>query len=186
MIIELNKVVTIDYTLTDTAGEILDSSEGTEPLSYIHGAGNIIPGLEAALAGKKVGDALKVAVEPKDGYGEYDKSLLFPIPRENFGENQIEIGMEFQAETEYGLQILTVVKIEGDEITVDANHPLAGAVLNFDVKIVDIREATEEELEHGHLHFHDHDGCGCGCGCGDDCDEDCEDGCGCEDGHCDC
>lgn len=146
-------VALIEYTLTDDQGNVIDSSVGGEPLAYLHGAGNIIPGLEDALEGKKVGDSFKVAVAPAEGYGEKDEGLLQVVPRSMFrGVDQIEVGMQFHAQTDYGMQVITVAKVEGDNITVDGNHPLAGQNLNFDVKVVEVRAATAEELEHGHVH----------------------------------
>lgn len=146
-------VASIEYTLTDDQGNIIDSSAGGEPLAYLHGAGNIIPGLENALAGKKVGDTFKVSIAPAEGYGEKNDSLLQVVPREMFqGVEAIEVGMQFHAQTDYGMQVITVAAVEGANITVDGNHPLAGQTLNFDVKVVDVRAASAEELEHGHVH----------------------------------
>lgn len=146
-------VVSIEYTLTDDQGTVIDSSVGGEPLTYLHGAGNIIPGLEGALEGKKVGDSFKVSVTPTEGYGEKDDGLLQVVPRSMFqGVDQMEVGMQFHAQTDHGMQVITVAGVEGDNITVDGNHPLAGQNLNFDVKVVDVRAATGEELEHGHVH----------------------------------
>lgn len=148
-----NVVALIEYTLTNNQGEVLDSSVGGEPLGYIHGAGNIIPGLERALVGKKAGDTLKVTVAPADGYGEKNEAMLQEVPREMFqGVDQIEVGMQFHAQTDHGMQVITVAKVTADTITVDGNHPLAGETLNFDVKVIEVRAATEEELEHGHVH----------------------------------
>lgn len=146
-------VALIEYTLTDDQGNVIDSSVGGEPLAYLHGAGNIIPGLESALEGKQVGDSLKVSVAPAEGYGEKDDGLLQVVPRSMFrGVDQIEPGMQFHAQTDYGMQVITVTTVEGDNVTVDGNHPLAGQNLNFDVKVVEVRAASAEELEHGHVH----------------------------------
>jgi FKBP-type peptidyl-prolyl cis-trans isomerase SlyD len=148
-----NVVARIEYTLTDNDGEVLDSSADGEPLAYLHGAGNIIPGLETALKGKKAGDSFKVTIAPAEGYGEKNDSLLQVVPRDMFqGVDQIEIGMQFHAQTDYGTQVITVAKVDGNNITVDGNHPLAGQTLHFDVKVVDVRAATPEELNHGHVH----------------------------------
>jgi FKBP-type peptidyl-prolyl cis-trans isomerase SlyD len=148
-----NTVVSIDYTLTDSEGEVLDQSEPGSPLVYLHGADNIIPGLEEALTGKSKGDALKVVVAPEDGYGEYDESLVAEVERDRFPDaDKVELGDEFQANTPDGPRMVTVIEIEDDSITIDANHPLAGETLHFDVKIVDIRVATAEEISHGHVH----------------------------------
>ena len=153
MQIAKDKVASIEYTLTDTEGQILDSSVGGEPLAYLHGAGNIIPGLEKALEGKTVGDAFTVSIAPAEGYGEKDDSLTQEVPRRMFGGvDEIEVGMQFHAQTDNGMQVITVAAVSGDMITVDANHPLAGQTLNFDVKVVEVRAATGEELEHGHVH----------------------------------
>lgn len=150
-----NVVALIEYTLTNDQGEVLDSSVGGEPLGYLHGAGNIIPGLEDALEGKKVGDSFKVSIAPADGYGEQNEALLQVVPREMFqGVEQIEAGMQFHAQTDHGMQVITVAKVEGDNITVDGNHPLAGQTLHFDVKVIEVRAATQEEQEHGHVHGH--------------------------------
>lgn len=148
-----NVAVFIHYTLTDDEGVVIDSSEGDEPLGYLHGQGNIIPGLEKALVGKQVGDKLDVVVTPEEGYGVYDDDLLEVVPRSTFkGIKKLEPGMEFQARSDEGEQMYTVVSIEGDEVTIDGNHPLAGETLHFQVEITDVREATAEELEHGHVH----------------------------------
>ncbi len=148
-----NVVASIEYTLTDDQGTVIDSSVGGEPLSYLHGAGNIVPGLEDALAGKKVGDSFKVSIPPAEGYGEKNDALLQVVPRSMFhGVDQVEAGMQFHAQTDYGMQVITVTQVEGDNVTVDGNHPLAGQTLNFDVKVLEVRAASEEELEHGHVH----------------------------------
>ena len=174
MIIEKDKVVSIAYELKDSEGETIDSSEGSEPLVYLHGNGNLIPGLERELDGKKVGDKINCVVEAKDAYGEYDENLVFSVKKTNFAEpDKIEEGMQFEAQGEGGSRVVTVVAVKGDEVTVDANHPLAGEDLHFNVSIVEVREATAEELSHGHVHG-DHD---CGCEC--DCEEDAGCGCGC-------
>ena len=153
MNVSKNKVVSIDYTLKNDAGETLDTSNGREPLSYIHGLGYIVPGLENALEGKKSGDSLKVSVKPEDGYGLYNKDLNFDLEKDKFNEiENLTVGMQVQMQTEHGPVVLTVKSIEDDKVTLDANHPLAGETLHFDVAIKEIREATEEEIEHGHIH----------------------------------
>ncbi len=173
MVIEKDRVVTIDYKLQDSEGEVLDSSEGTEPLVYLHGNDNIIAGLEKHLAGKSAGDKVDCVVPAKEAYGERDESLMFKVSKSEFGDGaELDLGMQFEAHGEGGAQIVTVVGIEGDEVTIDANHPLAGEELHFSVKVVDIREATAEELAHGHIHG------GCDCGCEGDCGDDEECGCG--------
>lgn len=150
-----NVVALIEYTLTDDSGEVLDSSVGGEPLGYLHGAGNIIPGLEDALEGKKAGDAFKITIAPADAYGEKNEGLLQEVPREMFqGVDEIEVGMQFHAQTDHGMQVITVAKVDANTVTVDGNHPLAGQTLHFDVKVIEVRAATQEELDHGHVHGH--------------------------------
>lgn len=154
MLIANQHVVAIDYTLSNDAGEVVDSSAGAEPLVYLHGAGNIIAGLEKALAGKAVGDELDVSIEPEDAYGEYSAELITNLGREMFeGVDQLEVGMQFHASApDGGMQIVTIRDIDGDQVTIDGNHPLAGQQLNFKVKVVSVRAASEEELAHGHVH----------------------------------
>ena len=153
MKIETNKVVTIDYTLKNDAQEILDSSDGDEPLAYLHGNGNLVPGLERALEGKSTGDSVQVVIPPADGYGERDEDKVGEAPLAAFSEvGEVKPGMQFEAESPEGSELVTVISVNGDTITLDGNHPLAGETLHFDVKIRDIRDATEEELEHGHAH----------------------------------
>ncbi|MDX8407557.1 MAG: peptidylprolyl isomerase [Mariprofundaceae bacterium] len=153
MQIAKDKVVYIDYTLTNDAGDVLDSSQDAEPLAYLHGADNIIPGLEKELEGRKAGDALKVSIEPADGYGEFNAELTQVVPSSMFeGVEKIEVGMQFQAETPDGVQVIRIAEVEGDNVTIDGNHPLAGQQLNFDVKVTEVRDASAEELEHGHVH----------------------------------
>lgn len=148
-----NSVVRMHYTLTNSDGEVLDSSSGGEPLAYLHGAGNIIPGLERELTGKVTGDSLTVVVAPEDGYGEVHEELFQVVPREAFqGIDTIEPGMNFQAQGEGGqVQSIVVAKVDGDQITVDANHPLAGVQLHFDVEIVEVRDASAAEIAQGHI-----------------------------------
>lgn len=154
MLIANQHVVSIDYTLSNDAGEVLDSSNGAEPLVYLHGAGNIIAGLENALAGKKVDDELEVSIEPEDAYGEYSAELITTLGREMFeGVDELQVGMQFHASApDGGMQIVTIREIEGDDVVIDGNHPLAGQQLNFKVKVVDIRAASEDEIAHGHVH----------------------------------
>lgn len=149
-----NCVVSIHYTLTNNDGKVIDSSDGREPLKYLQGAGNIIPGLERALLDSEVGEQKQVTVQPADGYGEVDANLIQKLPRDLFsGAENIEPGMQFQARGPQGqVQTVTVKEVEDDGVTIDANHELAGVVLNFDVKVEDVREATEEEISHGHVH----------------------------------
>ena len=170
--VEENKVVTFEYTLKNDSGEILDSSAKTAPLEYLHGSGNIIPGLEAELEGKKVGDKFKASIEAEDAYGLRFEELVQKIDRDKLSHlPSIEIGMQLQAYDEEGMQILTVIDITDNEVTLDGNHPLAGEKLHFDVEIIDIREATEDEIEFGL------NGGECGCG-GESCGTEDSKGCG--------
>ncbi len=152
-----NTAVSIHYTLTNEQGEVLDSSNGGDALVYLQGSGNIISGLEAALLGKKVGDKFNVRINPEDAYGVVAEDMVQIISKDMFeGIDQIEVGMQFHADVSYGSGIVTVVNIDGDNVTIDGNHPLAGEALTFDVEIIEVRPATKEELDHGHIH-----GAGC-------------------------
>jgi len=153
MIIAENNVVTLHYTLTDDEGTVLDKSNDGSFL-YLHGASNIIPGLENVLTGKHSGDELNVTVAPEEGYGERDDARREEVSRDMFpSDSEIKPGVQFHAEGPEGQMItVTVIDVSDDTVTIDGNHPLAGVQLNFDVKIIDIREATAEELEHGHAH----------------------------------
>jgi len=153
MPIAQNSVVTIHYTLKDDSGEVIDSSRDSDPIAYLHGHGNLVPGLERELEGKNTGDKVVVSVTPEQGYGEYDKSLVQQVPRRALqGIANVKVGMRLQAQTPQGPRAVVVTRLVGDMVTIDGNHPLAGKNLNFDVEITDVREATEEELEHGHVH----------------------------------
>jgi FKBP-type peptidyl-prolyl cis-trans isomerase SlyD len=153
MQIAQDSVVSIHYTLTSDSGEVIDSSSGADPLTYLQGHGNLIPGLERELEGKQSGEKLSVRVAPADGYGEMDDTLVQDVPRAAFaGAPEIQVGMQFQAQSNHGPRTVTVTKVETDVITVDGNHPLAGKHLNFAVEIIDVRAASEEELAHGHVH----------------------------------
>ena len=146
-------VVSMHYTLKDDKGETIDSSDGGEPLTFLQGAGNIIPGLEEALMGKAKGDKLKVSLTPDKGYGERDERMVQSIPKKQFqGAGDIKPGMQFQVNSQGGPMVLTVVEVKGDEVVVDGNSPLAGQNLHFDVEITDVRKASQEELDHGHVH----------------------------------
>ena len=154
-------VVAIDYTLRDDEGEVIDSNQGYPPLEFLQGHGQIIPGLEQALYGMVVGEEKHVVVAPEDGYGEYQFEAQETVPMDAFPEDMdVEEGMEIQVQDDDG-QVLqaTIAQVDGDEVTLDFNHPLAGVTLHFDVRIVSLRAATAEELEHGHAHGegHDHD-----------------------------
>ncbi len=154
MQIAKDKIVAFEYTLTDADGNVIDKSEGRGPMAYLHGRGGIIPGLEEALTGQEAGAELKVVVTPDKGYGERNDGLLNRVPKEAFkGELEFELGLQFPVQDQQGNQrLVTIVHIEDDAIVLDANHPLAGVDLTFDVKIVEVRDATAEELEHGHSH----------------------------------
>lgn len=154
MKIEQHQVVSIDYELKNDAGEVLDSSAGQEPLTYLHGTGGLIPGLEKALEGKSADDELEVTIAPAEAYGEFDDSLVQKVNKSAFdGVDNIEPGMQFQAEGNEGeVQSITVIEVEGDDVTIDANHPLAGETLHFSVQIREVRAATDEEKDHGHAH----------------------------------
>ena len=157
MVIEKDRVVMIDYTLTNDDGDMLDTSDGKAPLAYLHGHQNIIIGLEDALDGKNIDDEFHVTVEPQDAYGEWDDSLIQVVTREEFGEDEPQLGEQFRIQSNKGIHVATVTEINGDDITIDANHPLAGQTLHFDVVVREIREATKEELTHGHVHGPDDD-----------------------------
>jgi len=145
-------VVTIDYTLTSNDGEVIDTSEGREPLAYLHGHGNIIPGLEKALEGKGEGEEIKVKVDPEEGYGPRRDELIQQVSMEAFaGIDEVEPGMKFNAESAQGPLVVKVTDVDGDQVTIDANHDLAGEQLNFDVTVREIREASPEELEQGQV-----------------------------------
>jgi FKBP-type peptidyl-prolyl cis-trans isomerase SlyD len=147
------KVVSLNYTVKDTEGQVVESSEGAAPLVYLHGQGDVIPGLEAALLGKAPGEEFDVTVEPADAYGEYHEEMVQVVPRTVFeGVENIETGMVFTAQAQNGPVQLTVTKVDGDDITVDPNHPLSGKILHFSGSVIEVREATEEELSHGHVH----------------------------------
>lgn len=147
------KVVLIHYTLTNLNDEVMDSSAGGDPLAYLHGMGNIVPGLEKELLGKQAGDKVNVEVSPEEGYGELNDELVQEVDRSAFeGVDDIQVGMRFMAQTAWGQQPVVVTALTDELVTVDGNHPLAGQTLKFDVELVEVRDATEEELEHGHVH----------------------------------
>ena len=153
-----NLAVTIDYVLT-VDGEIMDSSEEDGPLDYLHGHSNIIPGLERELTGMKVGDTKKVVVSPAEGYGELDPEAVLEVPRDEFPDDvPLEPGIELEVtDTEGDIMFATIVEVDEENIVLDTNHPLAGQELHFEVTIVGLRSATEEELAHGHVHSgHEH------------------------------
>ncbi len=147
------KVVTLHYTLTDNDGRVIDKSEDGS-FAYLHGSRNIIPGLENALEGKSAGEELSVSIIPEEAYGVRDESMLQQIPKNMFEDtSQIAVGTQFQAQGPNGeMLVVSVMEVAEEHVVVDGNHPLAGVELNFDVKIIDVRDASEEEVEHGHVH----------------------------------
>ena len=148
-----NRVVTLNYTLRDEQGTVIDTSTGRAPLAYLHGKGNIIPGLEEALDGKAAGDTLDVTVAPERAYGLRDERLVQIVPRGKFGEVEgLQPGMQVRANGPQGPRIVTVVRVDPDFVTVDGNHPLAGRTLHFAVEVAEVRKATHEEVSHGHVH----------------------------------
>ncbi len=177
MTITKDKFAAINYILKDTEGVELDSSVGTEPLGYIHGRGYLIPGLEAQLEGKSAGDKFTCTIEPKDAYGERDDRLVAQVTRDKFEEGSpIELGMHFQVMTPAGPSIVRITEINDDTITIDGNHEMAGKTLNFEIEVVEVRDATQQELEM--LEQRSCGGCG-GCGgggCGGDCSGGCDNG----------
>jgi FKBP-type peptidyl-prolyl cis-trans isomerase SlyD len=157
MQISNNTAVTIHYTLTNDAGEKLDSTEGGDPMVYLHGSGSLIPGLEKALINKSSGDKVSIRLEAVDAYGEFTQDMIQVVSKEMFdGVGQLEVGMKFRTGATSGSGIVTILGIDGDDVTIDGNHPLAGEALNFDVEIVNVRLATKDEISHGHVH-----GAGC-------------------------
>jgi FKBP-type peptidyl-prolyl cis-trans isomerase SlyD len=149
-----NCVVALHYTLKNDDGMELDSSSGRQPLQYLHGGAGIIPGLESELAGKKVGDKFAVTIQPEDAYGESRPELINAVARSQFpADLDLQPGMQFEGQTQSGeTKLITIRSIEGETVTVDANHPLAGQVLHFDVSVEDIREASDDEIAAGHPH----------------------------------
>ena len=160
MKIATNTVVTLNYTLKNSEGQLLDTSEGREPLVYLHGVGALIPGLEKELEGKEKGAEFTAVITPEDAYGNRRDDLFRVVSKEGFqGDEEMQVGMQVQLHTEHGPAIASISKIEGNDVTLDLNHPLADMTLHFDVGVVDVREATEEEISHGHVHGaggHDH------------------------------
>jgi FKBP-type peptidyl-prolyl cis-trans isomerase SlyD len=155
MNITKHAVVTMNYSLKNSEGTLLDSSEGREPLVYLHGVGGLVPGLETKLEGKVKGDNVEAIVAPEDAYGSRRDDLLKVVSKSGFqgeGGETIQVGMQVQLDTEHGPAIASITKIEGEDVTLDLNHPLADMTLHFNVDIVDVREGTEEEISHGHVH----------------------------------
>ena len=154
MQITKHAVATIEYTLADDDGDVIDTSSGREPLAYVHGVGALVPGLESELEGRSAGDSFKIRILPKDGYGVRHENLVQEVPRNRLPPDpDPEVGMQLRATSEEGQDfVLTIVAIEGDTIRLDGNHPLAGVPLNFSVEVVSVRAATKEEIAHGHVH----------------------------------
>lgn len=173
MSISKNKVASIAYTVKTLDEDILiDSADSSSPLEYLHGYQNLIPGLENALEGHQVGDKFSVNIESANAYGDYNEDLVQRVPKEVFeGADSLEVGMRFLADTDMGPVPVQITDIDGDSVTVDGNHMLAGKDLAFDVEVVGLRDATEDEISHGHLHQKEEGCCGGhgdhGCGCGD-------------------
>ena len=157
MTVEEGKVVSIAYTLKDDGGEVLDSSDGKDDLDYLHGHQNIVAGLEEALVGKSIGDSVKASVPPEKGYGIREDDALMEVPRDNMPEDELELGTQFSAQDKDGNQkIVTLVEVGEETVKLDANHPLAGETLHFDVTVNAIRDALQVELDHGHVHDPNH------------------------------
>lgn len=154
MKIEQNRVVTINYTLKNTDGIVLDSSEGRDPLVYLHGVGGLIPGLERELEGKGAGESLNAVIPPEEAYGNHSAELVHVVPKSGFkgADNELQEGMRVQLDTPQGPAVASVTRIEGEDVTLDLNHPLADETLHFAVDVVEVREATEDEISHGHAH----------------------------------
>jgi FKBP-type peptidyl-prolyl cis-trans isomerase SlyD len=148
-----DKVVSIHYELSSSEGQVLDKS-GDEPLDYLHGHQNIVPGLEKQIQGKGEGDEFRAVVPPEEGYGKRDPNAQKSLPRSAFPEDtEVQPGMQFAAQGPDGNVIpLWVLEVKDDEVLVDLNHPLAGQTLTFDIKVAGVRDATSEEKEHGHVH----------------------------------
>jgi FKBP-type peptidyl-prolyl cis-trans isomerase SlyD len=144
-----NTVVSFDYTLKNDDGQILDSSQEREPLTFIHGTGAIIPGLEEALAGREEGESFSLSLKPDQAYGEYNENLIFDVPKTQFQDpSSIAVGTQVQAQMQDGSKQVLMIKEVGDEkVTLDANHPLAGENLHFDIEVKEVREATSKELD---------------------------------------
>lgn len=176
MQISKDKIVTLNYTLTGEDGAVIETSKGKEPLEYIHGGGGLIRGFETALEGRSPKDAFAFTVSPTDGYGERRDDLLFQAQREQFASiPELTIGMPLRVQTPEGVMIVRIAEVRDDSVLLDANHPLAGQMLTFDVEVMDVRNATAEELEEQRA-----ESCGCGsASCGEGCGDSCGEGCGC-------
>lgn len=153
MQITANKVAIITYILKDNDGTLIDQADKESPFAFIQGVGSIIPGLEAALEGKSAGNKINVTIEPDKGYGDRNDAMIQVMSKDMFeGVDEVTPGMQFHAQTAEGMSVVTVTGVEDDNVTIDGNHPLAGVTLNFDVDVLEVRDPTEEELDHGHVH----------------------------------
>ncbi len=153
MLIGQDSIVSLHFTLTNDSGEVMDQSQEGEPLVYLHGAAGIIPGLENELTGKVAGAEFQVTIKPEEAYGEHIPDMVQQVPRTSFpADTDIEVGMQFNAESPNGPVNVSVTEVTADTITVDGNHPLAGLTLHFEGKVENVREASAEELDHGHAH----------------------------------
>lgn len=152
--VKRDRVISLDFVLMNEQGEVMDRSEDGGPLEYLHGANDVIPGLEKALEGRKLGEEIKVVIPPAEAYGEYEVSLVDEVSRDQFpGIDEIEPGMQFQTQMDDGApMIIHVTAVDDEKVVVDGNHPLAGMTLVFEVKIAAIRQACDDEIEHGHVH----------------------------------
>jgi FKBP-type peptidyl-prolyl cis-trans isomerase SlyD len=146
------KAVSIEFTLKDDKGEVMETSVGKDPLWYLHGMGNLVPGLEKALEGKAANETVDVTLKPADAYGDRNDKDIFNVPLRKFKAPKIQVGGRYQVQAADGLRVVQVMAVNGDYAKVDGNHPLAGKTLHFIVKVVEVRDATEEELQHGHVH----------------------------------
>ncbi|CAG0909413.1 unnamed protein product [Cyprideis torosa] len=160
MKVSKGKAVFVDYVLSE-GGDVIESTQGHEPFNYLHGLNSIVPGLEKALEGKAAGDSFSVTIAPEDGYGERLDEMTQEVSKSMFGDHEVTLGQQFQAQTNQGMQVVTVVAVDGDQVTIDGNHPMAGKTLTFELTVKEVRDATEAELEHGHIHGeggcgHDH------------------------------
>jgi FKBP-type peptidyl-prolyl cis-trans isomerase SlyD len=152
MKVAAKKIVSVEYTLKDDKGQVLDSSEGRKPLAYLHGEGALVPGLEKAMEGKGAGDSFEVTLTPEEGYGNRDEKMVRKVPTRKLSDKKVQVGGRYQVQTDAGPALVLVTAIQGDYATVDFNHALCGMALHFAVKVVGVRDATEEELTHGHVH----------------------------------
>ena len=153
MKIEKDRVVRFHYAVAEAGQEAVENSkDGGQPLAILFGHGNIIPGLEKAMDGREAGDSFKATVPAAEAYGERRDGLTQRIPKKHFGAQRLEPGMQVVLQTNFGPRAVTVEKVGMSVVDVDLNHPMAGKDLDFDIEVVEVREASAEELEHGHVH----------------------------------